>query len=162
MGFFFFSFPLWWQINLCPWSVNYCPSLRQPSTASLCSLCQLLPRSLLSTASLFLSLFSFFYISVSSCLTFSALCISSFNFFFSSHYHFPWVYLNVSFFSKCSLQLFYHFFFFLPLYVSVFLNSCTGRRWRRSKERQPEKGVDLNSVTFISVRAVSHSRSKAN
>ena len=29
------SFPLRWQINLCPWSVNYWPSHSQPSTASL-------------------------------------------------------------------------------------------------------------------------------
>lgn len=37
------AFSLRWQINLCPWSVNYCPSHSQPSTASLCTLCQLLP-----------------------------------------------------------------------------------------------------------------------
>lgn len=42
------SFPLRWQINLCPWSVNYCPSQSQPSTASLCTLCQRLPHSLYS------------------------------------------------------------------------------------------------------------------
>ena len=42
------SFPLRWQINLCPWSVNYCPSHSQPSTASLCTLCQRLPHSLYS------------------------------------------------------------------------------------------------------------------
>lgn len=95
------SFLLWWQINLCPWSVNYCPSLSQPGTASLCTLCQLHPHSLLSlpqslpVLSLSFSTFSF---SVNIC-SFLLLSLS---------FRLPWCLL----FSKLSLQLFYHLFFF--------------------------------------------------
>lgn len=39
------SFSLWRQINLCPWSVNYCPPLSESQTASILTPCQRLPHS---------------------------------------------------------------------------------------------------------------------
>lgn len=137
------SFLLWWQINLCPWSVNYCPSLSQPGTASLCTLCQLHPHSLLSlpqslpVLSLSFSTFSF---SVNIC-SFLLLSLS---------FRLPWCLL----FSKLSLQLFYHLFFFL--YLSS--NSYAGTRCRQSKATTGSYFIRVTN----SCKAVSHRRLKAN
>lgn len=71
------SFSLWRQINLCPWSVNYCPPLSESQTASILTPCQRLPHSVPHFYSLHFFLVCNFLFLCSCSLTFLHILVKS-------------------------------------------------------------------------------------